>query len=99
MNMKVFYLFAVVKFIKEFEDKDRARLERTRQFFENRGFQIGPKYIKKIANNIWELRAGKIRLFLCVKGEIAYGVHIMYKKSQKLPQRDLKLAIKRCGVI
>ena len=94
--MKVFYLDKVAEFIEKLTYTDSARLERTRKFFEEYGFKIGPKYVKKIADGIWELRAGNIRLFLCVRGESAYGVHIIYKKSQKLPKKDIELAEKRC---
>lgn len=93
--MKVFYLEKVVEFIDNLEYKDRSRLDRTVKFFEDSGFQIGPKYIKKITKDIWELRAGPIRLFLCIKANTAYGVHIIRKKSQKLPRKDINLAVKR----
>ncbi len=94
--MKVYYSDEVVKFIDKLSDQDNARLTRTRKFFEEYGFQIGPKYIKKITSSgIWELRAGKLRIFLCIKGDKAYGVHIIYKKSQKLVKQDIKLAEKR----
>ena len=95
MNMKVFYNQEVSKFVRALNKNDWAVLWRTRKLFEYYGFQIGPKYIKKIGKNLWELRAGKIRLYLSIKDGTAYGVHIIYKKSQKLPQKDLKLAIKR----
>jgi len=95
MTMKVFYNEEVAGFVHKLNEDDWAVLKRTRKLFEYYGFQIGPKYIKKIGKNLWELRAGKIRLFLSIKDGTAYGVHIIYKKSQKLPQKDLKLAIKR----
>lgn len=95
--MKVYYTAEVAKFVEELDLKDHTRLERTRQLFETYGFIIGQRYIKKISNSgIWELRAGNIRLFLCSRKEMALGVHIIRKKSQKLPLRDIKLAEKRC---
>ena len=93
--MKVVYSDEVESFIKKLSGNDSGRLARTKEFFENYGFQIGPKYIKKIRDNLWELRTGKIRLFLCSKGNMAFGVHILYKKSQKLPKKDIKLAVTR----
>lgn len=97
--MKVFYPIDVAKLVDELSLQDHARLERTRQFFEDHGFQIGPKYIKKIRSGIWELRAGKFRLFLCIRGDTAIGVYLVHKKSQKLLQRDIRLAEKRCREI
>ncbi|MFA5771065.1 MAG: type II toxin-antitoxin system RelE/ParE family toxin [Patescibacteria group bacterium] len=93
--MKTFYLKEIQTQINSLNIKDGARLRRTRQLFEDYGFQIGPKYIKKIVKNIWELRAGKVRLFLYIEGNDAYGVHLIIKKSQKLPKNDINLAIKR----
>ena len=93
--MKVYYFEEVVKFIEALSNQDKARLERTRVLFEEYGFVIGPKYIKKIRFDLWELRSGKVRLFLFIKNDKAYGVNIFYKKSQKIPKKEIKLAIKR----
>ena len=93
--MRVFYLEEVFKFIDNLDFRDRSRLDRTIKFFENSGFQIGPKYIKKLTTDIWELRAGSIRLFIYVKGNSAHGVNIIRKKSQKLPKKEIYLAVKR----
>lgn len=94
---KVLYLEEVAEQIEKLLPEDHVRLSRTRQLFEKHGFIIGKKYIKKITkSNLWELRAGKIRLFLCIDGKTAVGVHILQKKSQKLPLKDLRLAERRC---
>lgn len=97
--MKVVYSEEVEGFIKKLNGNDSGRLTRTKEFFETYGFQIGPKYIKKIKEDLWELRTGKVRLFLCIEGNMAFGIHILYKKSQKLPKKDIKLAIKRSKLI
>jgi len=93
--MKVYYIEEVIEFLDKANEPDKARVDRTREYFEVYGFGIGPKYIKKIKANLWELRAGKIRLFLFITGEKAVGVHAIYKKTQKLPTKDIKLAEKR----
>lgn len=94
--MKVFYSTDVVKFIEGLSTQENARLTRIRKFFEEYGFQIGQKYIKKISRaGIWELRAGDVRLFLYVRGNLAFGVHIIRKKSQKLLKKDIEIAEKR----
>ena len=95
--MKVHYLSEVVDFIERLPFADHTRVQRIRKLFEDYGFQIGQKYIKKITgSNLWELRAGRIRLFLCIKGEEAFGIHIIKKKTQKLARHDIRLAEKRC---
>ncbi len=97
--MKILYIKETIEFLDDLDKKDKIRLDRTRELFEKYGFQIGPKYIKKIRENLWELRAGRIRIFLCVKGNFANGVHAIYKKTQKLPKQEIKLSIKRCQQI
>lgn len=95
--MKVFYSGEVVKFVETLNKQDNAKLTRTRKFFEEYGFEIGQKYIKKITKSgVWELRAGKVRLFLCIVNNKAFGFHAIYKRSQKLPKRDIRLAERRC---
>ena len=94
--MKVLYFKGVEEFISSLNDDDRGRIVRTAKFFEESAFSIGPKYIKKISKiGIWELRSGKVRLFLYIKGKDAICVHAIYKKSQKLKSNDIKLAEKR----
>jgi len=97
--MQVFYIKEVTQFVQRLSKQDWARLRRTRKLFEDYGFQIGPKYIKKITTTIWELRAGNVRLFICMKEGIAFGIHIIFKKRQKLHSKDIQLAIKRCKAI
>ena len=94
--MKVFYTPEVVEFTERLSRQDYARFDRTRKIFERYGFQVGQKFIKKVTiSGIWELRAGNIRLFLGIKRDRAIGVHIIRKKTQKLPIKDIKLAEKR----
>ena len=94
---RVLYLSEVAKYVENLNPEDHARLNRARQLFEECGFIVGQKYIKKLTKgSLWELRAGKIRLFLCIRGNTAVGVHAIQKKSQKLPLRDVKLAERRC---
>lgn len=93
--MKVYYFTEVIKFLEKAHEFEKARVTRIREFFEKYGFSIGPKYVKKIKKNFWELRAGKIRIFMFIVGEKAIGVHAVYKKSQKLQLKDIKLAEKR----
>lgn len=94
---KVLYLPIVAKYVENLDSEDHARLNRTRQLFEEHGFIVGQRYVKKITKGgLWELRAGKIRLFLFIRRNNAIGVHIIRKKSQKLPLKDVKLAERRC---
>ena len=41
-------------------------------------------------------RAGQIRIFYFVKsGDGIYMLHVMQKKTQKIPKRDIELILKR----
>lgn len=93
--MKILILKDAVKFLESLNSDDRSKFDRIRELFDKYGFQIGPKYIKKIRDELWELRAGKVRVLLFLKGNFAYGVNAIYKKSQKLPKHEIKLAVKR----
>jgi phage-related protein len=94
--MEIQYFEEVEEYLSKLSDNDRGRVVHTARFFETRGFSIGSKYIKKISKfDIWELRAGRVRLFLYIKGSKSVCVHAVYKKSQKLKLSDIRLAEKR----
>ena len=97
--MKIIFNKEIITFLESLSTKDRVRIDRIKELFETYSFQIGPKYIKKIRDNLWELRAGRMRIFLCIKESLAYGVHVLYKKTQKLPKQEIRLSIKRCQQI
>lgn len=83
------------KFIESLDKTRRARIDRFYDLFETYGVFLPSRYLKKIAKNVWELRPGDIRLFLTIKGNEGFVVHGIRKKGQKLPKKDLNLAIKR----
>lgn len=87
--------YRVRQFIDKLDRSDRARVDRLYDLFEIYGTYLPSKYLKKVAKSIWELRPGKIRLFLTMKDNEALVVHGIYKKTQKTPKRDLELAVKR----
>lgn len=85
----------VNNFIDKLDVTRRARIDRFYELFRIYGNTLPSRYLKKIAINVWELRPGDIRLFLTIKGNRGYVVHVIHKKTQKTPKRDLDLAIKR----
>jgi phage-related protein len=98
--MQVKYLEEPAEFVNKLQVSDRSRVDRITEFFCRYGFAIGPKYVKKISTKgIWELRAGKIRLLLCVAGETVICVHAIYKKTQKLRKGDIRLAETRSRLL
>ena len=82
-------------FIETLDNKRKARIDRFYDLFEEYGPFLPRKYFKKLVKNIWELRPGDIRLFLTIKENKAFVVHAIKKKTQKIRQKDLNLAIRR----
>lgn len=83
------------EFIDSLNRLKRARVDRIYYLFEEYGRFLPNKYLKKLSGDVWELRPGDVRLFLCIKGDAGIIVHGILKKSQKTPKRDLDLATKR----
>lgn len=63
--------------------------------FTEYGFALTEQHLKKLGKNLWELRAGKIRLLFGLIENSAIVVNIFLKKSQKTPKKEIELAIKR----
>jgi phage-related protein len=61
---------------------------------------IGMPLVRSLGNELWEvrssLRRGRIaRIIFCVEHGSMVLLHSFMKKSQKTPQRDIDLALKR----
>lgn len=84
-----------IDFIKILSKNDRSRVDRYYYLFEEYGMFLPSKYLKKISHGLWELRPGRIRLFLTIVGNKGTIVHGIYKKTNKTPKRDIELSIKR----
>lgn len=83
------------KFLENLTEADRARVNRTVQFFGEKGFLLDTRYLKKLSSKIWELRPGRVRLLFGLAGGEAVVVNAFFKKSQKTPLKELKLAERR----
>lgn len=94
--MKIDFINETEEFVNNLSLADRTRVYWVRDLVNKFGFIVGPKYFKKISpNGIWELRANRVRLFILVRGSLAVCVHAIYKKTQRLNNRDIKLSEKR----
>lgn len=61
---------------------------------------IGLPYIKHIQDKIWELRALQGRsLYITTTGKKIIILRCFIKKSNKLPRKELKIALKRAKEI
>lgn len=92
---KIVTLEKVNDFVESLDKTRRVRVQGFRELFKQYGKTLPNKYLKKIRKNLWELRPGDVRLFLAIRGNVGYELHAIIKKTNKIPKKDLKLAIKR----
>ena len=93
--MKIIYYPVVEKEIQSLDQKDKSRVIKVIDFFEEYGFQLSGEYLKKINKEIWELRAGRYRLLFGVIKQFGIIINIFSKKTQKTPIKEIRLAISR----
>lgn len=101
-NVKFYYTergdSPVVTFIREQDEATYAKILRYIMFLKQTGPFLKPPYIKKLQNNLYELRISAsppIRIFYSMHKNEYYLVHAFKKKTQKTPQRELQTAIDR----
>lgn len=93
--MKVEIDIRVVKFLKLINKKDSAKAFSYIELFETYGFSLDTRYLKKVGGPVWELRPGRIRLYIFVKSIKQIIIYAIIKKSQKIKKEDLKNIEKR----
>lgn len=74
---------------------ENSRILKVVDLFEDYKFSLTPLFLKKIAKEVWELRAGRYRLLLGVVSGNAIITRIFLKKTQKTPQKEIGLAMRR----
>ena len=85
----------VDKLIRSLSKKDQARIVRVIELFEEKDFSLTENHLKKLAKGLWELRAGRWRILFGVHDKQAFGVNIFIKDTQKIPKKEIDLALKR----
>src|SRR5687767_14904369 len=93
--MKVLIDDRVYKFLNKTSKKDAAKALQYIELFEEYGFSLDERYLKKVNGPIWELMPAQIRLYIYVKSKEQIIIHAIIKKSQKIRQEDLKLILQR----
>ncbi|MBI4091862.1 MAG: type II toxin-antitoxin system RelE/ParE family toxin [Candidatus Levybacteria bacterium] len=91
----------VKRVVKSFSDADQARIRGYTNLFREQKFILSGKYLKKLKNNLWELRPGKIRVLFGILNQTMVIVHVYKKQTQKIPLQEIKTAgnrIKEYGV-
>lgn len=90
--------YPIKKFMDDQNESTYSKILRSIELIKKHGPFLKPPYAKKIQQNLYELRIqGKeaIRIFY-TKTEYTYILlHVFKKKSQKIPDRELKTAVDR----
>lgn len=97
-----FFNTDIEKFIAAQDAQTIAKILRTLDLLETFGNKLGMPHSKKIDRQLYELRIrGKIevRIIYTFNKNVIVLLHVFIKKTQKLPQKDLKLARQRLDAL
>ena len=90
--------YPVQDFINKQDKNTQSRIALSTGLLARQGPFLKPPYIKKLRNNLYELRiSGKIaiRIFYTIQNNEYYLLHAFKKKSQRTPPRELKIVLDR----
>ena len=108
MTWKVFFFQTtrgdtpVKEFIGDQDPMTRSKIALSILLLKNQGPFLKPPYIKKLQNKLYELRISgttQIRIFYTIQRSEYYLLHAFRKKTQKTPNRELKIAVDRMKVL
>ena len=97
MEVRIFGV-SLEKFIENLQKPTIAKVLRTIDLLEKFGQKLGLPHTKKISARLFELRIpGKqeVRIFYSFHKSQIFLLHGFIKKSQKIPQRKIKIAAQR----
>lgn len=92
---------AVFEYLNSLRPQNRAKCEEVIQHLERYGFSLSAKHLKKITGykKLWELRASSDVqhriMFTIIDRDLAVLLHAFTKKTQKTPEKQIKIAVKR----
>lgn len=89
----------VDEFIKKQQTRGRSKIVHSIILLQDYGHMLGMPYAKALGNGLYELRVRgreELRVFYCFKKDrTAWLLHAFKKQTQKTPQKELDLALKR----
>lgn len=94
----IFFNESIRDFIGSLEKQTRSRVYQTIDLFDEPGHRMGLPHSKKITRNLFELRVRsqqEVRIFYSYKNSQVILLHGFIKQSQKLPKKEINLAIQR----
>lgn len=86
------------KFIKSLQKPTVAKVLRTIDLLEEFGQKLGPPHTKKVFTRLFELRISgqqEVRIFYTFNKSQILLLHGFIKKSQKIPQSELKIGFQK----
>jgi len=97
MEVRIFGT-SLEKFIRDLQKLTVAKVLRTIDLLEKFGPKLGLSHTKKISTNLFELRvSGKqeARIFYSFHKSQIFLLRGFVKKSQKIPQKEIKIALQK----
>ncbi len=86
----------VEEFIKGLPEEDRAFVRARIGFLGELGNRVREPHSKSLGRGLFELRTRSRRILYCFKpGNVIVLLHGFTKKTQKTPQREMDVALKR----
>jgi len=101
MEIQIFDV-SLEKFIKSLQKPTIAKVLRTIDLLEQFGEKLGPPHTKKITICLFELRIPgrqEIRIFYTFHKSQIFLLHGFVKKSQKTPQKEIRIALQRLKLL
>ncbi|EHK6027579.1 type II toxin-antitoxin system RelE/ParE family toxin [Vibrio parahaemolyticus] len=100
MSWKVEFYDGVEDAILDMPPKLQARMLKLLELIEKHGANLGEPHTKSMGDGLFEIRAKAQEgigrgLFCYLDGKKISVLHVFVKKSQKTPQKDIKLAKER----
>ena len=92
----------VEEFIKSQQSQTQSKIADLTDMLEKYGPMLGMPHVKKLEKNLYELRIRgreEVRIFFTFKGKNIYLLHGFKKKTQKTPQKEIEIALKRLKLV
>jgi phage-related protein len=89
-------------FIYSLDTEMQVRIARVEALLEKYGYKLGMPVSKSLGGGLFELRimgSSQVRLLYCFHKDTVYFLNIFIKKTNKIPKREIDLAIKRRGLL
>lgn len=92
----------VVRFIERLDSSSHAKVSHCFDLLEELGNQVGLPHSRKITADFYELRTSgqvAVRLLYIFRGNEVVIIHGFIKKTQKMPQRELDIAVRKLQLL